>query len=560
MTAKIQGEARLALLAPAEVALCKKTNVYMMRERFALACFLVVYLVLASARPYGVVMWQRYDDGLYIRLARSLAAGDWLGTYNQLTLVKGPAYPLFLALNSFTGIPLSLSEPTLYFGACLFFAASIYRVRPSRLLFFSVFAAALLCPAVYIVRDRVLREFFFDAELMVLMGLWMRLFLTGVRPGYLLMIASGLVLGLFWMTREESILIVPCLVVMAAFPLVNQFKGSLKPTLVTLVVVCASAVTVKTAVGTLNYVHYGRFVTDEMVDGSFQRVLVAMQRVGAVYNKPYVPVPKEAREAIAQQSPTFAMIKPTIDKIGVDAFCKITPESCGDIAGGYYLWAIRDAAATQGAHVSAAAAQAYYEKMAIEIEQACASGRLQCVSWLPPLIPPIPAQQWSKVPDVVERGVGIIFYQYNPKFHSTPTNVSPEGDEILRFLNNPLITDEKGEMAASAPRKAVAKFAHNLVHTLMWPAAALIALGALSLVPVAATTWHQRRDPLLWALVGLLVLAGSRFLLMILVDISSFPTLTYERFQSISLALSAASVLAVYLSVGIIRHWLESRS
>lgn len=49
-------------------------------------------------------------------------------------------------------------------------------------------------------------------------------------------------------------------------------------------------------------------------------------------------------------------------------------------------------------------------------------------------------------------------------------------------------------------------------------------------------------------------------LLMILVDISSFPTLTYERFQSISLALSAASVLAVYLSVGIIRHWLESRS
>lgn len=45
----------------------------------------------------------------------------------------------------------------------------------------------------------------------------------------------------------------------------------------------------------------------------------------------------------------------------------------------------------------------------------------------------------------------------------------------------------------------------------MWPAAALIALGALSLVPVAATTWHQRRDPLLWALVGLLVLAGSRF-------------------------------------------------
>jgi hypothetical protein len=256
----------------------------------------------------------------------------------------------------------------------------------------------------------------------------------------------------------------------------------------------------------------------------------------------------------------FALIRPFLDNVGANAvgFCKITPESCGDIAGGYYLWALRDAAATQGAHKSAAAAQVYYEQMAIEIEQACDTGRLQCANWLPPLIPPIPSQQWLKLPDSVKRGIGIIFYQYKPKFRSSPTNVRPEGEEILRFLNNPLTTDDKGQIAASESRKTIARFAHRLVYLLMWPATALVVLGALSMVPVVAAAWRNRGDPILWALAGLLVLSGARFSLMVLVDISSFPTITYSRFQAISMVLSAASVLSIYFAIGVIRRWGES--
>ena len=37
------------------------------------------------------------DDYLYVRIAGYLAHGQWLGPFDQYTLLKGPAYPAFIA-------------------------------------------------------------------------------------------------------------------------------------------------------------------------------------------------------------------------------------------------------------------------------------------------------------------------------------------------------------------------------------------------------------------------------------------------------------------------------
>ncbi len=39
-----------------------------------------------------------HDDLLFIRLAQNLAQGQWLGPYDNLTLSKGPFYPLWIAV------------------------------------------------------------------------------------------------------------------------------------------------------------------------------------------------------------------------------------------------------------------------------------------------------------------------------------------------------------------------------------------------------------------------------------------------------------------------------
>ena len=50
------------------------------------------------------------DDRLYLRTASYLAQGRWLGPFDQFTLLKGPAYPAFVAAMYRSGVPLKVGD------------------------------------------------------------------------------------------------------------------------------------------------------------------------------------------------------------------------------------------------------------------------------------------------------------------------------------------------------------------------------------------------------------------------------------------------------------------
>ena len=58
------------------------------------------------------------DDILFLRGATSIASGDWLGPFNQVTLAKGAAYPAFIAAMHVLGIPVKIGEQATYALAC----------------------------------------------------------------------------------------------------------------------------------------------------------------------------------------------------------------------------------------------------------------------------------------------------------------------------------------------------------------------------------------------------------------------------------------------------------
>ena len=66
---------------------------YLYVSLLGLAYVIVAVHTPISLRPDGL-----HDDGLFIRLGRSLAEGRWLGGFNQFTLMKGPGFRLFLLL------------------------------------------------------------------------------------------------------------------------------------------------------------------------------------------------------------------------------------------------------------------------------------------------------------------------------------------------------------------------------------------------------------------------------------------------------------------------------
>ena len=56
----------------------------------------------------------KHDDELFVRLAHYLAAGQWLGPYDNLTLAKGTFYPMFIAASFWASVPLKIAEHLLY--------------------------------------------------------------------------------------------------------------------------------------------------------------------------------------------------------------------------------------------------------------------------------------------------------------------------------------------------------------------------------------------------------------------------------------------------------------
>ena len=92
-------------------------------SRRAVALLIVVpslfRLVWQTNTPLNIWWNAGHDDGLFMRLAANISSGRWLGPYDQFTLMKGPGYPLFLALSAANGLPVTAMHAFLAIAAIL---------------------------------------------------------------------------------------------------------------------------------------------------------------------------------------------------------------------------------------------------------------------------------------------------------------------------------------------------------------------------------------------------------------------------------------------------------
>jgi hypothetical protein len=75
-------------------------------KTYQITCLLLVLVKLWLVRAHLVAVTNTpHDDLLFIRHAHSILNGGWLGDYNQLTLIKEPFYPIFIALSNWLRSP-----------------------------------------------------------------------------------------------------------------------------------------------------------------------------------------------------------------------------------------------------------------------------------------------------------------------------------------------------------------------------------------------------------------------------------------------------------------------
>lgn len=367
---------------------------------FAVFAMSFLYVLLCLHLPVVLYADMLDDDALFTTHAASIYTGHWLGPYDLRTLVKGPGYPLFLALNAALGLPITFSQALLYATACGLLVRSLCRLGWSPALAVSLLAVILFHPSVFPVQ--IIRDDISPAQVLLIMVCMLEsLFLQAGLPGRLVWAAAaGFCFGWFWLTREDALWIVPALAVLCAGRL-WQCRRRAAPLLASFAVFALATASGWLAVATINRACYGSFTEVDFDTGAFAQAVQALQRVRVGPAQAYVPVPKKVRVAIYAASPAFASLAPYLEGPGqgwTQFGCEQMPSTCGDIAGGWFAFALRSAVLVTGHYTSPRDATRFYRQLAREVDAACGTGRLHCAKPSVRLLPAITPAQLQGIP------------------------------------------------------------------------------------------------------------------------------------------------------------------
>lgn len=410
-----------------------------------LAGLSIVHVLMASGLPIMAWPGAKHDAGLFVVQAGHLRSFNWLGPYDELTLAKGPGFPLWMVLTTTFGLPLLVANALLHATGAWLWASALVRLGIPRGLAALLFALLLFNPAyAFAEHVSVHREGLYMAQTSVLIGLltWQ----VAVRAASLPRRAAwaallGLHVTMMWITREEGVWLLPGLAGAALAMLLldlAQVRPIRRALLVNAALVALAAIVA--VAGTMgvaahNARHYGVRYVVEFNQPEFKDAYGALTRVEHERHVPKVPLTLEAMDRIAAVSPAFAAIKPTMLEHGrglIALGCELHQVSpCdGELRAAWMVWLLRHALAVAGQYRTGPAAAAYYDRLASEVNAACDSGRLRCGPRRSTFLPPFRTEY---IPTAVT--AAWLFLRHVVAFSSTGDGRISTGDRrgIERF-------------------------------------------------------------------------------------------------------------------------------
>jgi hypothetical protein len=532
------------------------------RRGLELACAAVLVLGklwLASDLHLSIFPDAMHDDALFMSLGHSIANGDWLGKFGELTLSKGPTFPIFIALVQLTRIPFLQAEAGLHAVACLLFILALRPLVRSAGMRLGLLAILLYDPHTLSAQvvAQVLRSGIQPAlTLLTLAGFIgvvarVREQSSRVLPWAVL---GGVALAAFWYSREEGVWLVPSVALLTGAGAWIVWTAGRKGRLARLALLslpigiwfCA-----QTTLKAINHHYYGAWITIDVKEGGYPEAYAALLRITPSEANPGVPVTKETRLRAYEVSPAFAELRSSLEGQSGNAWAKngwegSTHPSAGKEIKGWFQWALRQAAREKGHYTDAASASGYWQRVANEINAACDDGRLTAGPRRSGFLPRWDSSLWPVLGQSIRESFNIVvrFSDFNPQ---SPASV---GDpERMAFYSRMLHEPPVVEPLPLTTRTHLRIVLYHC-YAAMGPLVSLLAF--IGLIAAGVHVWRRREHAV--ELAVLLSIAGgalSLLLIVALVDATSFSTT-----HAIYLAPATPLLLATWiLGIGWALQW-----
>ncbi|HTW93528.1 MAG TPA: hypothetical protein VMD30_01960 [Tepidisphaeraceae bacterium] len=424
---------------------------------------LIVAKLLLDYFPTTVIAGG-YDDQLFVRLGTQIAAGHWLGTYDQLTLAKGPGLPLFLAACHALRLPLNIADPLLYVLFCIVMVRAVEPVIGKGWGSVILFAILLFNPISFGVDNmaRVLRERIYPALSGIALAGAIAIYLRRNESprrvwAWGVLLAVSLAVG--WITREEGIWLWPSLAILAGAAVVGVVRSSEKRRGWRIAMVLAPLALAACLVGVvagINWMEYGRFLIVEFKDPAFVSAYGAMTRVDPADQRRFVPVSSQALRMMYRTCPAVAELQPYLNGPNGQFWKNLTHETFprikGEIGGAWFCWVLRDAVAASGHAGNATEAEHFYAAIASQINAACDTGRLPSGPPRQSLVPPIHWSDWRDILYTGRWGVRMVVHFHRFDAQLLPSQAMPETVQQFQSLIGGSIVPARGLPAEPVSR------------------------------------------------------------------------------------------------------------
>ncbi|QNJ24531.1 putative membrane protein [Synechococcus sp. SYN20] len=331
-------------------------------------CLLIISFYIFSL--YGLpteVPSSGHDDDLFISHALSIGRGNWLDSnYDQLTLIKGPYHSVQMWIFSIFRMPPLFGLRVFYSIVCVIFCTTCLKKLSSWLKCLAL-TCLLFDPLLLGTGPgwRLLREVsYIPIELIaVTAGICsidiLKSFdynLKQVEKKYALIICLIITyfsLGLLMITREARFVVVATALYFSihvfcrVFISTRYFNSKFLIRLLPIVIACFVSINGPVfIVKLINQSHYGLYISNEFEEGSFKSFyqnLSSVKKLGSS-QKQYVPIDQESIDlirSVANDNDLSNVLSNLDDLVWKTPGCNINQDLCGEYAGGWFMWALR---------------------------------------------------------------------------------------------------------------------------------------------------------------------------------------------------------------------------
>lgn len=493
----------------------------------------------------------------------------WGATYSWTAFVRPCAYPLFIAVLHFLGIPLRIGIELMQMAGYAVFIAALRRAAVPRPLCLAIFALMFLHPASLLFNNHSMSDSFYTALLPLgLGGLLLALFTRKFRGA----IWTGAVFAVLWNTREESFLIPLILAVFFVLALIQRRNERTRKThfvfwLKRTAALGATMLFLVAAAYWANYRAFHSFAKSDLSSPAFEKVFKALLRIKPSHSRRYIAVNMEALQKAFEVSPAFAQLKPEFESPFGRAWTNPVFDTLGIREyGPWFMWALRNVTVNAGYYKDPVTTNSFYRKAARQINQACDEGRIPCRLVLSSFLDPGAVSRIRYWPRSVVQIAKLFLFRHQKVMVRADTNLVPWMSELYTEMvfrrpqpkidesNAVVIPDTISAKAAVAVQNFIGAYYVYIFIALAW-----VALAAFVCLLLFFRRWRLA-DPLITVLILLGTTIAVRILFFSFLD-ATWWMWGYERYVFPVMPLTSCFfVLVIYQAFTLWRNRPSSPS